>query len=144
MWSLREYNSHRAEETLIWGYRQIGGTALSSRWDPLLGGIMRLLHTSVLVLAVTACATGRYQLSVAEEETAKQALLATLNDSNSAKLGRATGTKNIDGSVLVCINVDTKNSSGSYVGKAPAYIKLVQGRVSGPPTIMNSQPLCPD
>jgi hypothetical protein len=56
---------------------------------------MRLLHTSVLILAVTACATGRYQLSVAEEETAKQALLATLNDSNSAKLGKATGTKTL-------------------------------------------------
>jgi hypothetical protein len=70
-----------------------------------------------------------YKLSASEAETARRALLASLKDPYSAKLGQAgKASKLADGRVLVCIPVNAKNSFGGYNGAAPGFIWMRNGQ----------------
>lgn len=70
-----------------------------------------------------------YSLSEAEMGAIKARLTPMLKDPDSANFGPTMAGKQPDGTVLVCGNVNAKNSFGGYIGMKPYYATLKGGSV---------------
>jgi hypothetical protein len=72
----------------------------------------------------------RYYLSAAEEKAVEDSVTEQLKEPLSARFSATVAAKETNGSILVCGNVNAKNSLGGYTGMKPFYVTLKNGAVA--------------
>jgi hypothetical protein len=115
-------------------------------WADEKGWNRMLLRSLVcLVLAVTSTSAlaekkqkfqylGRYSITSRDSSIIHNAVISVLRDPESARFGIQAGAKQADGTVIVCGEVNARNSFGGYTGMKPYLVvyspSLMMGRVA--------------
>ncbi|MER9665557.1 hypothetical protein [Mesorhizobium sp. M0203] len=77
------------------------------------------LGLATAMASSSVAAFDRYEMSSSTIDAVQSAILTVLKDPDSAKFGEVGAAVASDGSVVVCGNVNAKNSFGGYIGQMP-------------------------